>query len=254
MPDNETKDFTDMFGHLQSDGLGGFEQLTADLVALPFLRILQTLSPQLKRTKPEYNELAAEGLWCNSSNNQVYGDTIDVVVGRFEHLYLEWKLKRGGLLGRWSVEDVSAAIASGVITSDGRKLLTRNNSEVSETYTYALVIKGHEQDGVMLLSTSSTLLKPSRQLNRILLNSFLPNGRRALPYYMEISLKTTAVSNEKGDWYTFVPTFKNWVDAPTLALVSDVREHMPDSAQIDYKTLAIDVGSEEGDEHDGIPF
>lgn len=46
---NQAEDYS----HLFDDGLGGFESLSADVVAFPFIRILQSLSPQCKRTDPQ---------------------------------------------------------------------------------------------------------------------------------------------------------------------------------------------------------
>ena len=65
------KDFEKQFGFMQDDGLGGFEQLTQDVIALPFLKVLQQLSPQLDSDKPEYIEGAKKGMFCNTSLNKV---------------------------------------------------------------------------------------------------------------------------------------------------------------------------------------
>ena len=83
---NQAEDYS----HLFDDGLGGFESLSADVVAFPFIRILQSLSPQCKRTDPNHIPGAEEGMFLNNINNRVIEPPVDVVVGRFEIGRASW--------------------------------------------------------------------------------------------------------------------------------------------------------------------
>jgi len=57
----------------KSDSLEGFEDISTQTMAIPFIRVLQTLSPQLNKKKPEYVEEAQEGMFFNTVTKKVYG-------------------------------------------------------------------------------------------------------------------------------------------------------------------------------------
>ena len=54
----------------------GLEEASAGDYAIPFLRVLQSMSPQLKKSDGQYIAEAQEGNFFNSVTNKVYdGDT-----------------------------------------------------------------------------------------------------------------------------------------------------------------------------------
>lgn len=248
--------FANEFSHLQSDGLGGFEALTPDVVTIPFIRILQMMSPQLNAHKPEYIEGAKAGMLCNSSTNKVYSPPVELVVGRFDRCYIAWKPSRGGYAGAYSPGDVAAMIAQGNLRRNdkGRIIDPDSGNEYSDTYIYYVLLTQHLADGVCLLSLSNTQLKEARRWNRLLLSTFIPGtNKRALPYHMRWNITTPYMSNDNGSWYGIKVEFSGFVGKEAFSLVSAARDQIVD-ASTDLGGLAI--GSAEDYDHptDTAPF
>ena len=65
----ETLPMASMF---ESDAHKGMEQMGADDLALPFIRILGDLSPQVKKSKAEYVEGAEPGMLFNTVSKELY--------------------------------------------------------------------------------------------------------------------------------------------------------------------------------------
>ena len=80
----------------------GLEETTAEDFAIPFIRILQQMSPQLNKQDGRYNEEAQAGMLVNTVTNEVYdGDTgVTVVPCAYVKKYIEWipREKGGGLV------------------------------------------------------------------------------------------------------------------------------------------------------------
>ena len=74
------------------DAGAGQEDITADDVSIPFLRILQQMSPQCIRTKGEYIEGAQAGQMFNTGTGQLWdeGDGPIIVPCAYNFKYILW--------------------------------------------------------------------------------------------------------------------------------------------------------------------
>ena len=225
------------FDYLNGDS-SGFEQLTNETVAFPFIRIIQSISPICKKGRPEYVEGAEEGKLYNTITKRIIDVPARIVVGRFDRYYLEWKPERKGLAGHHSVENVEQLIRNGRIAPDGpnfRDLTTGNIFQ--ETYAYYIVFPDYLEDGVCLLCLSSTQLKEAKRLNRMLTTTYIPGTqRRAMPYHMVWKLDTPIQSNDKGDWAGIKFSFDSFVTPQVLGIVNEERKALASvsSEQVDY--------------------
>lgn len=249
--ENNTEfDAQSAFAYLSDDGMGGFESLNSDVVAFPFIRVLQSISPQCKRTKPEYVEGAEEGMLFNNINKRLIEPPTDIVVGRFDRYYIEWKPNRGGFVAAHLPEEVEAGLRSGkLIRNEKNRVIDRaTGNEYSDTYAYYIVFTDYPEDGVCLLCLSSTQLKEARRWNRLLMSTYLPGtGRRALPYHMRWTVTTPTMSNDQGDWSGFKVDFAGFVTPEQLTLVTEERKALPapDTSRPDFK--ALESGSYDDD-------
>jgi hypothetical protein len=71
------------------DAGAGLEDMGMDEQLTPFLRMLQSNSPQLNRAKAEYVPGAAMGMILNTATGEAY-EEVDVVVCAREHHYGQW--------------------------------------------------------------------------------------------------------------------------------------------------------------------
>lgn len=241
------KDFADSFSYLSDDGLGGFESMTQDTIAIPFLRILQQLSPQLDDAKPEYIEGAKKGMFCNGSINKTYTAPLEVVVGKFDRYFIEWKPNRGGFVQAHDPESVNKDLALGnLIRDEKNRIIDPDTKNVfMDTYVYFILLSGHLEDGLMLLSLSSTQLKEARKWNRNLMSMVLPGtNQKAKPYYMRWNLTTPIMQNDQGSWHGLRVDFAGWVTQEQFTLVREERAALPQGVRPDMSMLEAGTESE----------
>ena len=69
-----------MASMFESDAHKGMEQMGGDDLALPFIRILGDLSPQVKKSKAEYVEGAEPGMLFNTVSKELYNGDKGITV------------------------------------------------------------------------------------------------------------------------------------------------------------------------------
>ena len=233
------------FNPTEGDDWKGFEQISRDTMSIPFLRILQKLSPQLDKQKPEYIEGAEEGQFFNNITRTVYGNKLRIIVGSFEQIYIEWRPNRGGFVGYHSVEHAEAIAADKTFG----KWTTEDGNLLQENYVYMVLIEGHEDEGVCVLSLASSMIKEARAWNRLMTTHVMPDGKKALPYYLVWDVTTDYAKNDKGTWYKPKIIFAGYVNQNQYTKVKGERLALP-SRTVDYKQLDGDH-AEDGQQLDG---
>ena len=253
-----TEDFSKEFDFLEADDCGGFSDLNADVMTMPFLRVIQSLSPQCKKSSPEYIAGAEEGMIFNTISRKLYTPPLEIVVGRFDRYFIEWKPNRGGFVAAHLAHDVQKAVATGKLQRDGARIINpENGNQLADTYTYYVLMPQHIQDGVCLLCLSSTQLKEARRWNYLLSNTFLPGTmKKAEPYHMVWTLSTPIQTNEKGEWAGIKAEFSRFVTREVLSLVKTERQAL---AQIMPDMQAIGEFDQEDSQNftprnDDVPF
>lgn len=109
-----TKELTEM-EELFDGASSGFEGTSPETFKTPFLKILQAMSPELKKTDSKYIPGAEQGDFCNSATQELYKE-LNVVVLKVEHVLIAWRPQRGGFVGRYTkdMEDKVVATKEGV--------------------------------------------------------------------------------------------------------------------------------------------
>lgn len=216
------------------DTMEGFEQIDSSTMAVPFLVILQQGSPQLNKEKPQFLPDAEVGEWFNTVTKKTYGQSVNVIALKFEHMYIEWLPDRGGLVS-YHTPERAAQLADD--TTFG-KWKTVNGNDLSEGYSYIIIIEDHEDDGIMVLSLGSTAIKAAREWNRLMTSHIMDNGEKAKPYYLVWNVTTEYTENDKGNWYTPIITFYDYVTKTLSLKAKEERKALPDKT-IDYKQLEV---------------
>jgi hypothetical protein len=230
------------------DTLEGFEQITQDTMAIPFVRILQKLNPQLDKNKPEFIEGAEEGDFFNTVTREVYKGGFEFVCLDYKHMYIEWRPNRGGFAGRHDAENATRlATMSNTIANFGKWETPEGNS-LQENYAYVGFVVGRESEGIVVLSYSSSMIKAAREWNRLMTTHVMPNGEVAAPYYLVWHVGSEYRKNEKGSWYVQNYKFVRYVTEPQLLRARNDRKTLPAQiANIDYKQLEGGELIEEGE-------
>lgn len=136
----------------------GFENVTANDVAIPYLKILQALSPELRGTTKVPG--AEEGLIINTVTQQLMKE-FRIIPCAFKKSYVEWTPREagGGLVKEHSDEKILEKTKKNERNQD---VLPNGNLIVTTAYHYVLVLteSGYER---AVIAMSSTQLKKSRR-------------------------------------------------------------------------------------------
>ena len=192
---------TNMF---EADANGGAQNIEQEDLALPFLKVLGQLSPEINKKNGRYVEGAEPGMILNSVTKKLYdGDKgIDVIPCAYERKYLEWKPRElgGGLVGMHSIDD---PIVRTTKRDQMNKDILPNGNYLENTASHFVVTTG-EDAGTGLISMTRTQLKVSRTWNSMMMSIKLQgkNGLFTPPTFSHIyNLKSVQMTNDKGTWF-----------------------------------------------------
>lgn len=216
-----------------NDSLEGFEEVNSLTMAIPFLKLAQDLTPQLKKSKSNYIEGLKLGDFFNSVTGEIYGSSLKLVILKFERIYLEWLPNRGGLIGYHTPENAQNLAADQTFG----KWKTKEGNDLTEYYTYYIVIADHESDGIMIYSLTSTGIKIAKGLNRLMTTHQMENGKNARPYYLVWDVTSHLTPKGENEYYAPKFIFNSFITAEQHAIVKEERLALP-AKQVDYAQIS----------------
>ena len=184
----------------------GFENQTSDDYSIPFLQILQALSPQLQES-----DSLRQGMILNTVTGEVWDGKkgIAFVPATTQHVYVEWKPRDagGGFVGIHEVNSdlVNHAKAA---SSEYGKYNTPDGNELIETfYVYGIALDDDGNASEAVLAFSSTKIKKYKgwMTKAKTIQIPLPDGRRipAPLFAHRYRLKTVSEKNNKGQFFNW---------------------------------------------------
>ena len=193
---------TNMFEEDAAKGLGKIGQ---EDLALPFLKILGQLSPEVNKRDGKYVEGAEPGMIFNSVSGELYDGVkgIDVIPAFYKLEYIEWKDRGDGPGAPVAIYDSSSDIMSKTKADANYKDRLPNGNYIEKTASHFVIITG-DSPSTALISMKSTQLKISRKWNSMMSGIKLKgkNGLFTPASFSHIyRLKTTQMSNDKGTWF-----------------------------------------------------
>ena len=189
----------------EEDAAKGLGNIGQQDLALPFLKILGQLSPEVNKRDGKYVEGAEQGMIFNSVSGDLYDGAkgIDVIPAFYKLEYVEWKDRGEGAGGPVAVHDSSSDIMSQTKADANYKDRLPNGNYVEKTASHFVIITG-DSPTTALISMKSTQLKISRKWNSMMSGIKLKgkNGLFTPASFSHIyRLKTTQMSNDKGTWF-----------------------------------------------------
>jgi hypothetical protein len=180
----------------------GFEEVTSSDLQIPFVRIIQALSPQLKKNDAAFIAGASQGDIFNTVTNKVWGaeDGVLVLPVFFAMKFLEFvpRNQGGGFLGEFSAD--SNEVRTAVRDKDsGMELLTNGNELVRSAQHYIKIV--HEDGNLenAIVDMKKTQLKKSRLwLSMMMMQKH--NGKTLPSFANTYRLKSVEDGNDKGSW------------------------------------------------------
>lgn len=147
----------------------GFEETDASSFAIPFLKVLQSMSAQCKRSNAEYIEGAYEGMFYNTVTGEVFDGTVGLqfIPVHFRRKMLEWQGtldEGGGLVAQHDAAAGEALLAQCTRDSDGNDRLPNNHIIQDVREHYGLFIHPVTKMIIpVVLSLASTQIKKSKR-------------------------------------------------------------------------------------------
>lgn len=147
----------------------GFDNQTSQDLAIPFLGLLQDLSPQVKKKNDKFIEGAEPGMMFNTVTNELFPETVYIVPCFTEHVYVEWKPRDqgGGFVGTHGINEKLVVDAKSKAVKFN-ELFTEDGNELDETfYVYALLLDAAdstESVSPIVLAFNSSKIKVYKQL------------------------------------------------------------------------------------------
>lgn len=213
----------DMEEMLEQDAGSGTERVTTDDMMIPFVTVLQSLSPQLRKQQAEYIPEAEEGMFFNTATQELYDGEKGIIAIPVYYLrrHTEWVLReKGGGLVHDHGEDSS--VLKRCTRDDKGRDITPDGTHIVVAGTHYVMIVDEETGAVdrAVLPMSSTQLKVSRRWNTMMqqVNIKSPKtGKLINPasFYMSYKITTVPESNDKGSWMSMrVQRYKPVLELP----------------------------------------
>ena len=189
----------------EDDAAKGLGKIGQEDLALPFLKILGQLSPEVNKRDGKYVEGAEPGMIFNSVTGDLFDGVngIDVVPCFYKLEYIEWKDRGDGPGAPVAIYDSSSDIMSKTTPDANYKDRLPNGNYIEKTASHFVIIMG-DNPSTALISMKSTQLKISRKWNSMM-SGIKMKGKNGLFTPASFShiykLKTTQMSNDKGTWF-----------------------------------------------------
>jgi len=182
----------------------GLEEMTTEDFAIPFIRVLQPLSPQVQKQDGKYVAGASAGDLYNTVTDEVYDGEkgISIVPCAYTKKYLEWipREKGGGLVNPNHDISILSKCVRDEVTN---RFITPDGNEIVETAQFFILVLEDEPQQAVLAFTS-TQLGVARKWSTMLRMARVQNNKgvsvRAPMFAYTYKLTTNTQSNEKGSW------------------------------------------------------
>jgi hypothetical protein len=182
----------------------GFEEASANAFSIPFLRILQDLSPQVKKLKKGYIPGARPGQIFNTVTKEL-NETIRVIPCYYQQTNIEWRPRSVGG-GFVTVHPAETPLRLKVVKDPTTKHdILPNGNELADTRSH-FVLLVREDDSTMpcILPMSYTGISTSKTWMAALKVACAPSRQyvKGLPTFAwSYQLATEEESNDQGSWF-----------------------------------------------------
>ena len=183
----------------------GNENISADDIQIPYINILQKLSPQVDEDHENHVEGAKPGMFFQNVNKALWDEPMDIVPVAFDRKVVEWvpREKGGGLV---DVHPQSVLKEVEHKPNDrGVPVRVDNGNLLVDTATHYVMyrspVTGEWEPAIISMKSSNH--KKSRLWNSLIAQQKLPNGAPA-PRWLHIwSMSTIKESKDDNTWYNF---------------------------------------------------
>ena len=190
---------------LEQDAGKGLGKLTQEDLALPFLKILGQLSPEVNKRDGKFVKGSEPGMIFNSVSGELYDGTkgISVIPCLYKLEYIEWKDRGEGSGAPVAIHSSASDIMSKTKIDANFKDRLPNGNYIEKTANHFVVIT-QPTTTTALISMKSTQLKISRKWNSMMAGIKM-KGKNGMftpaSFSHTYQLRTVQQSNDTGTWF-----------------------------------------------------
>ena len=185
------------YGGLAGAGLEGADR---ESYALPFILVLQKMSPQLDRNHSQFVKGAKEGDFYNTASGEVYDGEEGILVApvSFKRSFTAWTIreKGGGFRGEHMPSD--PIVMTTVQDEKNRNILPDRQTQLVDTRLHAVILITESKAIPALMSLTSTQLKKSKKWVSAMSEKQSTDNLPTLAH--AYTIKTIPEKNDKGSW------------------------------------------------------
>ena len=194
--------------NIEQFGDAGFENVDSKSLALPFLKVLGQLSPQVTQGDSQFMAEARAGMIYNTVTDELYDGQkgIHVIPCYYKLEYIEWRDRDKGAVAPVNVYPADSDIMSKTTRGDDGKDRLENGNYIEETASHYVMVVEEEKSSTALITMKSTQRKKSKKWNSMMmsLRQKRKDGKgffKPAPFTQMYSLKTVLEKNNLGTWF-----------------------------------------------------
>ena len=186
----------------------GFDNVDSKSLALPFLKVLGQLSPQVTQGDSNFIPDAKAGMIYNTVTDELYDGHkgITVIPCYYKLEYIEWKDRDKGAVAPVNVYPSDSDIMSKTTRGDDGKDRLQNGNYIEETASHYVMVVEPDKTSTALITMKSTQRKKSKKWNSMMmsLRQQRKNGKgffKPAPFTQKYLLATVLEKNNMGSWF-----------------------------------------------------
>ena len=197
------------------DAGSGLENIGAEDVTIPRLKILQAMSPEVNKHDGKYVDGASTGDIIKTVTSTVYNESNPLIVlpVAYKRLFLEWTPREsgGGLVAQ---HDDPAVLEKTTKNEQYQDVLENGNYIQTSATHFVLVINADGSYDTAMISMAGTQLKRSRTWNSMMASVKMKSGDKVFTpptFSHKYGLNCVQESNDRGTWFGWGITAKGQV-------------------------------------------
>ena len=186
----------------------GFDNVDSKSLALPFLKVLGQLSPQVTQGDSNFIPDAKAGMIYNTVTDELYDGHkgITVIPCYYKLEYIEWKDRDKGAVAPVNVYPSDSDIMTKTTRGDDGKDRLQNGNYIEETASHYVMVVEPDKTSTALITMKSTQRKKSKKWNSMMmsLRQQRKNGKgffNPAPFTQKYLLATVLEKNNMGSWF-----------------------------------------------------
>ncbi len=234
----------------------GFEDTDKDSFAIPFLRILQSNSPQVEEAEGAYIKGAKAGMFFNTITTELMGKEMTIIPVHFSRDFVEWLPERKGfVIAHGNNPEILDRI---VEVDDKNNSILDNGNIIQDVRNHFVLLADRIEMGPIIFSLAKSGIKHSKKWMALMNNLLIPGKKKPAPMFGAVWRAWTLLNkNDDGSWFQVgdknmtAIEFDGWVNKEQLKAATAARDLLSSGrGEADYAST-VDEKREPGGEEEG---